>query len=77
MGEARFYCLLLAVAYTAVAIAGFIAGDGGTIFSVLPVNTEDNVLHLLIAVVSLVVGFGGPSVPAPSTHEPGPGFRYN
>jgi hypothetical protein len=75
--RARLYCILLAVAYTAVAIWGFVVGDGGTILSIIPVNTEDNVLHALIALVSLAVGFGGPSVPAPSTHEPGPGFRYN
>jgi hypothetical protein len=75
--SARAYAIFLAVAYTAVAIWGFALGDGGAILSVLPVNTEDNVLHALIAVVSLAVGFGQPSVPAPSTHEPGRGFRYN
>jgi hypothetical protein len=75
--KARFYALFLAVAYSAVAIWGFVVGDGGTILSILPVNTEDNVLHALIAVVSLAVGVGQSSVPAPSTHEPGPGFRYN
>src|SRR5919202_3341074 len=64
--SARAYCLILAVAYTAVAIWGFAVGDGGAILGFLPVNTEDNVLHTLIAVVSLAVGIGTPSVPAPS-----------
>src|SRR4051794_13584067 len=76
-GSARAYCIGLAVVYTVVALWGFILGDGGAILSILPVNTEDNVLHAVIALVSLAVGFGGPSVPAPSTREPGPGFRYN
>jgi hypothetical protein len=74
---ARLYCILLAVAYTAVAIWGFAIGDGEAILSIVPVNTEDNFLHAFIALVSLVVGLAVPSVPAPSSHEPGPGIRYN
>jgi hypothetical protein len=74
---ARAYCILLAVAYTAVAIWGFVLGDGGAILSIVPVNTEDNFLHAFIALVSLVVGLSTPAAPAPSSHEPGPGFRYN
>jgi hypothetical protein len=66
---ARTYCLLLAAAYTVVAIWGFIVGDGGAILGFLPVNTEDNVLHTLIAVVSLIVGLSTSAVPAPSTVE--------
>jgi hypothetical protein len=66
---ARAYCLILAAAYTVVAIWGFIAGDGGTILGFFPVNTEDNVLHTLIALVSLVVGLATPVVPAPSAVE--------
>jgi hypothetical protein len=67
--SARAYCLLLAAAYTVVAIWGFAVGDGGAILGFLPVNTEDNVLHSLIAVVSLVVGLATPAVPAPSAVE--------
>jgi UDP-N-acetylmuramyl pentapeptide phosphotransferase/UDP-N-acetylglucosamine-1-phosphate transferase len=66
---ARAYCLLLAVAYTTVAIWGFVVGDGGAILGFLPVNTEDNVLHTLIALVSLAVGLSTPAVPAPSAVE--------
>jgi hypothetical protein len=69
--SARTFCLLLAVAYAGVAIWGFVVGDGGTILGFLPVNTEDNLLHTLIAVVSLVVGIATPAVPAPSAHESG------
>jgi hypothetical protein len=74
---ARAYCLLLAVVYAVVAIWGFVIGDGAAILSIVPVNTEDNVLHALIAVVSLAVGLSTPAAPAPSSHEPGPGFRFN
>jgi hypothetical protein len=33
-----------------VTIWGFVVGDGAAIVSIIPVNTEDNVLHLLLAV---------------------------
>ena len=76
-GSARAYCLLLAATYAIVTIWGLVVGDGGEILSIVPVNTEDNVLHAAIALVSLIVGFGSSAVPKPSTHEPGPGFRFN
>jgi hypothetical protein len=76
-GAARTYCILLAATYSVVAIWGFVIGDGGAILSIVPVNTEDNFLHAGIALVSLVVGLSTPSVPAPSSVEPGPGIRYN
>jgi hypothetical protein len=76
---ARTYCIVLGVAYTAVAVWGFILGDGEAILDVLPVNTADNVLHAFIAAVSLLVGFSSSSVPAPSLRGsgPGPGIRFN
>jgi hypothetical protein len=74
---ARVYCFLLAGAYTLVAIWGFVLGDGEALLSIIPVNTEDNFLHLFIALVSLVIAFGQSSAPAPSSHEQPPGFRFN
>ncbi len=74
---ARQYAFGLGAVYIVVAIWGFIVGDGDAILSIIPVNTEDNILHALIAAVSLAIGFGSRSVPMPSTHEPGPGFRFN
>jgi hypothetical protein len=50
---ARAYALGLGVVYVAVAIWGFIVGDGDSILSIVPVNTEDNVLHLLIGLAGL------------------------
>ena len=76
--SARAYCLLLGIAYTVVAIWGFVVGDGEAILSILPVNTEDNILHVLIALVSLAVGVGTSAAPKPSVAETaGRGIRYN
>jgi hypothetical protein len=75
---ARAYCLILAVSYTALAIWGIVIGSGDAILSIIPVNTEDNVLHAAIALVSLAVGVGTSAVPRPSAAETaGRGIRYN
>jgi hypothetical protein len=50
---ARSYALALGVVYLVVAAWGFIVGDGDSILSIIPVNTEDNVLHLLIGVAGV------------------------
>src|SRR5687767_4474737 len=44
---ARAYAFGLGAVYIVVAIWGFAVGDGDSILSIIPVNTEDNVLHLL------------------------------
>jgi hypothetical protein len=66
-GGSRGYALGLGAVYIVVAVAGFIAGDGDEIFNLIPVNTEDNVLHLLIGVAGLGAGLATPATPAPST----------
>src|ERR671935_276569 len=53
---ARQYALALGVVYIVVAIWGFIVGDGESILSIIPVNTEDNVLHVVLGVVGLLAG---------------------
>ncbi len=53
--RAREFALGFGVAYLAVAIWGFIVGDGGSILSIIPVNTADNILHLLFAASGLAV----------------------
>jgi hypothetical protein len=50
---ARAYAFGLGAVYIVVAIWGFIVGDGDSILSIIPVNTEDNVLHLLIGIAGL------------------------
>jgi hypothetical protein len=64
---ARTYALGLGVVYVIVAIWGFVVGDGGTILSIIPVNTEDNVLHLLIGLAGLGAYAATPAVTKPTT----------
>jgi hypothetical protein len=63
----RLYALGFGAIYLVVALLGFVAGDGDEIFNLIPVNTEDNVLHLLIGIAGVGAGFATPSTPAPST----------
>jgi hypothetical protein len=64
---ARVYALGLGAVYLLVALLGFIAGDGGEIFGLIPVNTEDNFLHLLIGVAGIGAGL---ATPATERHPP-------
>jgi hypothetical protein len=63
---ARLFALGGGALYLVVAVAGFIAGDGGVLLGLIPVNTEDNLLHLLIAIAGLGAGFATPAVEPPS-----------
>jgi hypothetical protein len=58
---ARTYAFGLGAVYILVAIWGFIVGDGDSILSIVPVNTEDNVLHLLIGLAGLGAGAATPA----------------
>ena len=64
---ARQYALGLGAVYIAITIWGFIVGDGGNILWIIPVNTEDNVLHLLIGISGIGAGLATPAEPAPTT----------
>jgi Domain of unknown function (DUF4383) len=68
---ARQYALGLGVVYLAVAIWGFIIGDGHSLLGFVPVNTEDNFLHLILGVLGLAAGASTPAVtgtrPSPAT----------
>ena len=63
---ARYYAGGLGVVYIIVAIWGFIVGVGDAILDFLPVNTEDNVLHLLIG----LAGIGAYAASAPRATQP-------
>jgi hypothetical protein len=65
--NARTYALGVGGVYIVVAILGFIYGNGDEIFDIIPVNTEDNVLHALIGVAGLGAGMATPAEPAPTT----------
>ena len=49
LASARTYCLAFGIVYLLVCIWGFIVGNDGSILSIVPVNTADNILHLLLA----------------------------
>jgi uncharacterized membrane protein len=61
---ARAYALGLGLVYVVVAFLGFIdlgTGDlNDTILQFIPVNTEDNILHLAIGVLGLAAGAATP-----------------
>jgi hypothetical protein len=65
--NARMYALGFGAVYIVVAILGFIYGNGDEIFDIIPVNTEDNVLHALIGVAGIGAGMATPAEPAPTT----------
>jgi len=50
---ARTYAMAMGVVYLAVAAWGFMVGSGDSILSIVPVNTEDNILHLLLGVAGV------------------------
>ena len=58
---ARAYALGLGAVYLLVTVLGFIAGSGDEIFNLIPVNTEDNILHLLIGIAGIGAGLATPS----------------
>jgi hypothetical protein len=65
--SARGYALGLGIVYIVVAIWGFVIGSGDSILSIVPVNTADNVLHLLIGITGLAAAAATPAVAAPTT----------
>jgi hypothetical protein len=60
-GGSRAYALGLGAVYLLVTALGFIAGNGDEIFNLIPVNTEDNVLHLLIGIAGVGAGLATPA----------------
>ena len=64
---ARTYALGLGVVYVVVAVWGFIIGDGESILGIIPVNTEDNVLHVIIGITGLAAYAATPAAPPVTT----------
>ena len=65
--SSRAYAIGLGIIYIIVAIWGFIIGSGDSILSIVPVNTEDNILHLLIGISGIAAGMATPAVADPTT----------
>jgi hypothetical protein len=64
---ARTYALAVGLLYLVVTIWGFIIGSGDSILTIVPVNTEDNVLHLIVGLAGLAAGAASPARPQPET----------
>jgi Domain of unknown function (DUF4383) len=69
----RTYALAFGAVYLAVAIWGFIIGSGEAILTLIPVNTEDNILHLILGALGL--GAYAASNPAAADRRTGAGDR--
>jgi hypothetical protein len=63
---ARAYAGGLGVVYLIVAIWGFIIGNHESILGFIPVNTEDNVLHLILGLAGLAAYAATPAEQAPT-----------
>ena len=61
---ARSYAMALGAVYLAVAAWGFIVGDGDSILSIIPVNTEVNILHLMLGVGGVWAAYATPAAQA-------------
>lgn len=49
----RTYALVFGIVYIVVSIWGFIIGSGESILGFIPINTEDNILHLILGVLGV------------------------
>ncbi len=65
-GSSRAYALVLGAVYLVVALLGFLVGDGSELFSLIPVNTEDNFLHVLIGIAGVGAGLATPATLPPT-----------
>jgi Domain of unknown function (DUF4383) len=72
-GGARAFAIGLGALYLIVAGLGFVVGDGGTILGLIPVNTEDNLFHVLVAFAGLGAGLATPATMPASTAPPAAG----
>ena len=65
----RTYALAFGAVYIVVAIWGFVIGSGESILGIIPVNTEDNILHVILGVLG--IGAYAASDPERATHRGG------
>jgi hypothetical protein len=61
---ARQYALGFGLLYLVVAIWGFVIGSGEDMLGIIPVNTEDNILHLILGLTGVAAGAATPVRPA-------------
>ena len=60
---ARMYCLVAGVLYLVLAAWGFLETENGigVLIDLVPVNTEDNFLHLILGIVGIGAGLATPA----------------
>lgn len=58
-GASRLWFQIFGLIYAVVAIMGFVVGNG-MIFNLISNNTADTWLHVVLAAVMLLLGFGSP-----------------
>jgi hypothetical protein len=70
----RTYALAFGAVYIVVAIWGFIIGSGESILGFIPINTEDNILHVILGVLGIGAGLASPEreVVEPARPAPNP-----
>src|SRR5215213_6725540 len=61
---ARRYAFWLGIAYLGLALWGFLLGGGESILGFLPVDREDNLLHLGLGVLGVAAALGTPRAAA-------------
>jgi hypothetical protein len=69
---ARQYALGLGAVYIVIAAWGFIIGSGESLLGFIPVNTEDNFLHLILGVLGISAGLATPATAAGTAPPPRP-----
>jgi len=57
---ARQYALYLGILYLVLTAWGFIIGSGDSILGFIPVNTEDNFLHLILGLLGVGAAYATP-----------------
>jgi Domain of unknown function (DUF4383) len=62
---ARQYALWLGIVYIAIAIWGFVIGSGDSILGFIPINTEDNFLHVILGVLGVGAAIATPTEAVP------------
>ena len=69
---ARIYALGLGLVYLLIAIWGFIEVDNGfgALLDFIPVNNEDNFLHLILGLTGLAAGAATPAESRPAEATP-------
>jgi hypothetical protein len=69
--NARAYALAFGVVYIVLGVVGLFMDDPDLLLDIVPINDEDNVLHLLIGVAGLGAGLATPATQPPSTAPTG------